>query len=147
MTEVDVAIVGAGAAGLAAASVLAGSPLTSLVLEARDRVGGRAHTVTQGGLPLDLGCEWLHSADRNPLVAPITALGLTIDKTPPPWMNPADTPMFGPDERADYGQAFAAFDERIEAAAKASGEVRKQTDEQDKQAAAKVGLESWRERF
>jgi monoamine oxidase len=122
MTEVDVAIVGAGAAGLAAASVLARSSLTSLVLEARDRVGGRAHTVTQGGLPLDLGCEWLHSADRNPLVAPITALGLTIDKTPPPWLNPAETPTFGPDERADYGQAFAAFEERIEAAAQAAGE-------------------------
>jgi monoamine oxidase len=122
MTEVDVAIIGAGAAGLAAASVLARSSLTTLVLEARDRVGGRAHTVTHGGLPLDLGCEWLHSADRNPLVAPITALGLTIDKTPPPWLNPADTPTFGPDEQADYGRAFAAFEERVEAAAQATGD-------------------------
>ena len=117
MTEVDVAIIGAGAAGLAAASVLAKAPLTCVVLEARDRVGGRAHTTLVDGLPLDLGCEWLHSADRNPLVAPIAALGLTIDKTPPPWLNPADTAVFSQAEHQAYGQAFSAFDERLEAAA------------------------------
>ncbi|CAN5147900.1 NAD(P)/FAD-dependent oxidoreductase [soil metagenome] len=118
MTEVDVAIIGAGAAGLAAARVLAATSLTCVVLEARDRIGGRAHTVGVGGLPLDLGCEWLHSADRNPLVAPIAALGLTIDKTPPPWMNPANTDPVG---RRAYGEAFAAFEARLEAAA-ATGE-------------------------
>jgi monoamine oxidase len=117
MTQVDVAIIGAGAAGLAAASALAGAPLSVLVLEARDRIGGRAHTATLDGLPLDLGCAWLHSADRNPLVAPIAALGLSIDKTPPPWANPIATPRFGADERAAYGAAFAALDERLEAAA------------------------------
>ena len=116
MTEVDIAIIGAGAAGLAAASALAASPLRVVVLEAQGRIGGRAHTVTRGGLPLDLGCEWLHSADRNPLVAPIAALGLTLDKTPPPWSNPADTLDFGPEERAAYGQAFEAFEARLEAA-------------------------------
>ena len=119
MTEVDVAIIGAGAAGLAAATVLAGTRLTCVVLEARDRVGGRAHTTVVDGLPLDLGCEWLHSADRNPLVAPIAALGLTIDKTPPPWLNPADTAVFSAAERQAYGQAFAAFDERLETATEA----------------------------
>jgi monoamine oxidase len=117
MTEVDVAIIGAGAAGLAAASALASAPLTTIVLEAQGRIGGRAHTVTHSGLPLDLGCEWLHSADRNPLVAAISALGLTIDKTPPPWANPAATATFSAEERQAYGAAFAALDEKVEVAA------------------------------
>ena len=117
MTEVDVAIIGAGAAGLAAASALAAAPLTTIVLEAQGRIGGRAHTVTLDGLPLDLGCEWLHSADRNPLVAAISALGLTIDRTPPPWANPAATATFSAEERQAYGAAFAALDEKVEVAA------------------------------
>jgi monoamine oxidase len=118
MTEVDVAIIGAGAAGLAAAATLAAAPLSLVVLEAQGRIGGRAHTVSLAGLPLDLGCEWLHSADRNPLVAPIAASGLTIDKTPPPWANPEATINFSAAEREAYGQAFATFDERVEAAAR-----------------------------
>lgn len=117
MTEVDVAIVGAGAAGLAAASALSTSPLSVVVLEAQDRIGGRAHTVSLAGLPLDLGCEWLHSADHNPLVAAIAARGLTIDKTPPPWANPEPTVNFSAADRQAYGDAFAAFDERVEASA------------------------------
>ncbi|CAN7291618.1 flavin monoamine oxidase family protein [Caulobacter sp. LjRoot300] len=118
MTEADVAIVGAGAAGLSAAATLAAAPLSVVVLEAQGRIGGRAHTVSLAGLPLDLGCEWLHSADRNPLVAPIAASGLTIDKTPPPWANPEATVNFSVAERQAYGQAFATFDERVEAAAR-----------------------------
>ncbi len=118
MTEVDVAIIGAGAAGLAAAATLAAASLSVVVLEAQGRIGGRAHTVSLAGLPLDLGCEWLHSADRNPLVAPIAASGLTIDKTPPPWANPEATVNFSAAERQAYGQAFAMFDERVEAAAR-----------------------------
>ena len=119
MTEVDVAIIGAGAAGLAAASALAAAPLSVVVLEAQGRIGGRAHTEIFDGLPLDLGCEWLHSADRNPLVEKIAASGLTIDKTPPPWANPEATANFGAEERQAYREAFAAFDERVEAAANA----------------------------
>jgi monoamine oxidase len=117
MTEVDVAIIGAGAAGLAAASALADSRLNVVVLEAQGRIGGRAHTVPLAGLPLDLGCEWLHSADRNPLVEKIAATGLTIDKTPPPWAHPEATANFSAEERQAYGEAFGAFDERVAAAA------------------------------
>jgi monoamine oxidase len=117
MTEVDVAIIGAGAAGLAAASTLAAAPLSVVVLEAQDRIGGRAHTVPLDGLRLDLGCEWLHSADHNPLVEKIAACGLTIDKTPPPWANPEATVTFSAEERQAYGEAFATLDARVEAAA------------------------------
>ena len=48
--------------------------------------GGRAWTTGVGtAVALDLGCGWLHSADRNPWHAIAVAQGRTIDKTPPPW--------------------------------------------------------------
>ena len=54
--EVDVAVIGAGAAGIAAGRRLVAAQEPSvLVLEARERVGGRVWTVEKGGLPLDLG--------------------------------------------------------------------------------------------
>jgi len=68
-SSVDVAIIGAGAAGLGAAHALKNSGLSIIVLEARDRVGGRAHTIMAApGITFDLGCGWLHSANENSFV-------------------------------------------------------------------------------
>ena len=63
MHETDVVVIGAGAAGVAAARRIAAAEVRVLVLEARNRVGGRAWTLRGAGFPLDLGCGWLHSAD------------------------------------------------------------------------------------
>ena len=66
---VDVVIVGAGAAGLAAARRLAEAGVSFQLLEASHRIGGRAHTeYLPDGSPFDLGCHWLHSASINPFV-------------------------------------------------------------------------------
>ncbi len=65
--SIDVAVIGAGAAGISATQALAGRPLSVVVLEARDRIGGRAQTVEREGYGLDMGCGWLHSADENVL--------------------------------------------------------------------------------
>ena len=61
MQKTDVVVVGAGAAGLAAARVLAESGVRVLVLEAKDRVGGRIYTerVSSGGL-VEHGAEFVH---------------------------------------------------------------------------------------
>lgn len=58
----DVVVVGAGAAGLAAARLLADAGRRVVVLEARDRIGGRIHTAAVPGLPLpiELGAEFVH---------------------------------------------------------------------------------------
>ncbi len=87
--KVAVAIIGGGAAGIAAARRLREARVAALLIEARPRLGGRAWTVAAAGLPLDLGCGWLHSADRNPWTSIAEAQGRTIDKTPPPWSRPA----------------------------------------------------------
>ncbi len=85
-SEVDVAVVGAGSAGIAAARRLAAAPGVSvLVLEARERPGGRAWTVEKGGYPCDLGGEWLHSADRNVLSGIAAELGFAIYRRRPDW--------------------------------------------------------------
>jgi monoamine oxidase len=118
-SEVDVAIIGAGAAGLGAARALENSGLSVIVLEARDRVGGRAHTIMAApDITFDLGCGWLHSADENSFVKIATQLNFEIDKTRPPWREQSFDAGFPIEERADFIAALDAFYERAEQAAK-----------------------------
>lgn len=60
--QTDVAIIGAGVAGLAAARVLSSAGVGVCILEARDRIGGRVHTVRDPLLPVpvELGAEFVH---------------------------------------------------------------------------------------
>ncbi|MBG0826457.1 FAD-dependent oxidoreductase [Planomonospora sp. ID67723] len=62
-----VIVIGAGLAGLAAANALASAGVEVLVLEARDRLGGRIRTVETGGADVDLGAAWIHNPQGNPL--------------------------------------------------------------------------------
>jgi monoamine oxidase len=80
--DTDIVVVGAGAAGIGAALELRERGLSCVVLEAADRPGGRAFTDTTS-LPghWDQGCQWLHCADVNPLVAWADRLGATYDRT------------------------------------------------------------------
>ena len=55
------------------------------MLEGRGRPGGRAWTIDAGGYPADLGCEWLHSADRNVLVPLAEQLGFALNRRRPDW--------------------------------------------------------------
>ena len=115
---VDVAIVGAGAAGIGAARRLAASGLSVLVLEARDRAGGRAHTLTgRSGTGIDLGCGWLHSADRNPWVTLAEAQGFDIDRSRPSWERRLTGVNMSEAQARAFGRAFEAFEAKLEAAA------------------------------
>ena len=62
-----VIIVGAGWAGLTAANALRNAGVDHVLLEGRARIGGRAHTVDVGGVPVDLGCSWIHDPIDNPM--------------------------------------------------------------------------------
>jgi monoamine oxidase len=118
-SEVDVAILGAGAAGLGAAHALQGTGLSTVVLEARHRVGGRAHTILAApNITFDLGCGWLHSADKNSFVGIAQQLDFEIDQTRPPWREQSFDAGFPRDERLDFTRALDAFYDRAEDAAR-----------------------------
>jgi monoamine oxidase len=116
-SEVDVAVIGAGAAGLAAAHELAAAGLDVLLVEARDRIGGRAWTLREGQpCPLDLGCGWLHSADVNPWAEIAEELGFALDKSTPPWARRSRDRGFAPGEYEDFSRASELFWDRLEEA-------------------------------
>ena len=117
-SEVDVAIIGAGAAGLGAAHALENSDLSVIALEARDRVGGRGHTIMAApDITFDLGCGWLHSADENSFVPIAERLHFEIDRTRPPWREQAVNGAFPLHERTDFLAALDTFYDRAEDAA------------------------------
>lgn len=60
-----VVVIGAGLAGLAAARALVDEGIEVIVVEARDRVGGRARTIDVGGTAADLGPSWVHGVTDN----------------------------------------------------------------------------------
>ena len=122
-SEVEVAVIGAGAAGIAAARRLHDARVDCLLIEARDRLGGRAFTERKSGYPLDLGCGWLHSADVNPWSKIAQAQGKTIDKTPPPWMRPIPQPKFPLDQQREFREASKAFFERLDEAGRKEPDV------------------------
>ncbi|MGB9366269.1 MAG: NAD(P)/FAD-dependent oxidoreductase [Xanthobacteraceae bacterium] len=115
MHEIDVAVIGGGAAGIAAAARLRGKRQSSLLIEARNRVGGRALTLP-GDFALDLGCGWLHSADENEWAALAPQLGFQVDDYPPPWARPAWEGNFSAAEQTEYWAAWRRFYTRVEAA-------------------------------
>ncbi|HEY0329733.1 MAG TPA: NAD(P)/FAD-dependent oxidoreductase [Rhodopseudomonas sp.] len=117
-SEIDIAIIGAGAAGLGAAFALQGAGRSVIILEARDRIGGRGHTILAApDIPFDVGCEWLHSADRNSFVGIATSLGAAIDRSRGSWRDHAYDVGFSAQAHAAFYEAQDAFYARVEAAA------------------------------
>lgn len=72
----EIVVIGAGAAGLAAARALTDNGYSVTIVEARDRIGGRVHTDTSLGVPVDLGASWIHGSDGNPLTKLADAAGV-----------------------------------------------------------------------
>jgi monoamine oxidase len=74
--DVDVLVIGAGAAGIGAANSILDGGLSVTVLEAKDRDGGRAFTEYDAfGFAFDHGCAWIHESEKNPFMAVVEALG------------------------------------------------------------------------
>ena len=112
---IDLAIVGGGAAGIAAAREARNRGLSALILEASDRVGGRAHTVEWEGHALDLGATWLHSTGHNPLVPLAEELGVAIDRAPTPWRDQYRNLGYSEEEQTQSWATMDAFAERLRA--------------------------------
>jgi monoamine oxidase len=76
-----VIVIGAGFAGLSAASALRQAGAEVVVLEARNRPGGRVLTDRSLGFPIDLGPSWLHGGAGNPLKSMATDAGIATQAT------------------------------------------------------------------
>ncbi|MBY4130272.1 FAD-dependent oxidoreductase [Rhodococcus fascians] len=122
MTHVDTIVVGAGISGLTAARILHGAGRRVLVLEARDRVGGRVWTVRADGDILDAGASWIHGIDNNPLAEAAHAFGIRTaeftvgsyqpDGRPIAYYSPTGTRL-SEDEAARFAADVHDFDERF----------------------------------
>jgi polyamine oxidase len=71
-----VVVIGAGVSGLVAARALRLAGVEVLIVEARDRTGGRTHTVDLDGTPVDLGAAWVHDGAGSPLLPYLRTLGV-----------------------------------------------------------------------
>src|SRR5262245_7199701 len=85
MGVLDAVIVGAGAAGIAAARWLTAAGRRVMVLEARDRIGGRTAVDHSLGVPVDMGAAFLHFADQNPWTVLAEQQGFTVIRREPGW--------------------------------------------------------------
>ncbi|CAI9772578.1 unnamed protein product [Fraxinus pennsylvanica] len=78
----SVIVIGGGTAGIAAARALHDASFQVVLLESRERIGGRVHTDYSFGFPVDLGASWLHGVCKeNPLAPVIGRLGLPLYRT------------------------------------------------------------------
>lgn len=111
----DLAIVGTGAAGIAAAREARKRGVQAIILEASERIGGRACTIDWRGHALDLGATWVHSADRNPLALLAEQLDVAIDRAPTPWRNQYKNLGYSEEEQAQSWAAMEAFAKRLRA--------------------------------
>ena len=79
---IEVIVIGAGVAGLAAARALHDAGRQVVVLEGRDRAGGRIATDRSLGAPVDLGAAWIHGIRGNPITALARRAGLRTMLSP-----------------------------------------------------------------
>ncbi len=123
MSQKKIIIIGAGIAGLAAGTRLLEHGFDVLLLEARDRCGGRISTDNKLGIPIGRGAGWIHGIEHNP----ITALAQRFHAK----MLPADTKHYVRFDRhgnsipLDVMQAFdTKFDALLEQAKKLADEAK-----------------------
>lgn len=114
-TDTDVVVIGAGLAGLGAATALRRRGLRAVVLEAADRIGGRAWTTCPaalGGAWFDMGAVWLHSAEHNPLVPIARAAGETLLRSDALRRRHVfiGARRASPAEEAEYDDAFVRYE-------------------------------------
>src|SRR5215472_6362388 len=81
--EADIVVIGAGAAGIAAARRIQATGRKVIVVEAANQIGGRCLTdSTTFDVPFDRGARWMHNPDTNPIIKLARAAGLEIATAP-----------------------------------------------------------------
>jgi monoamine oxidase len=119
----DVLVIGAGIAGLRAAEVLVANGRRVIVLEARDRLGGRIYTDRSWGVPVELGASWIHGVENNPIAALAAAKGITTQATD------YESIMYGADGQRLGDGALDDIEEQVADLVEAGREGSPDTDE------------------
>ncbi|MCW3494166.1 flavin monoamine oxidase family protein [Microbacterium sp. SSM24] len=111
MERFDTIVVGAGVSGLTAARLLTRHGRRVLVLEARDRVGGRVSTDHRLGRATDMGASWIHGVTDSPVAAAAEALGMRTIEFTVGGYQPDSRPIahYGPDGVRLSAEAAARY--------------------------------------
>jgi monoamine oxidase len=81
--EADIVVIGAGAAGIAAARRIMAANRKVIVVEAASQIGGRCQTdISTFDVPFDRGARWMHNPEINPMIKLARAVGLEITTAP-----------------------------------------------------------------
>lgn len=120
---IDVAIIGAGPAGIAAGRALLASGRSVLLIEARGRIGGRTLTLPFAGHPVDLGAHWLHAGPVNPVVRLARSLSWRLARAPQARHLFLEGRQARAAEDRAYEQAFARADRALTREAGGAGDV------------------------
>jgi monoamine oxidase len=122
--DTDVAIIGAGAAGIAAARKVAAAGRRFALIEASDHVGGRCVTDTRTfGIPFDRGAHWVHFPDMNPVARLAARTGLEIYPAPPGQKLRIGKRNAREGEMEDYLAAMVRTNRAIQEAARGKTDV------------------------
>ena len=105
---VGTVVIGGGAAGVAAARALHDASEDVLLVEASERLGGRARSVRLADVDVtvDFGCGWLHSAERNPWARIAERDGFTVDRSSPHWREQWRGLGFPADDQRAFAEAY-----------------------------------------
>ena len=130
-----VLVIGAGIAGLTVANALAHAAVDCVVLEARNRIGGRLYTGDLGGSPVDFGGSWIHHPDGNPIRRfarldgiecrsgnPLPSLA-AFDCVTGRWLSPPDIDESLTGVQDGYNEALAGLRTRLGPAASAAAGI------------------------
>lgn len=123
--DVDVVIIGAGIAGLSAARVLLDAGHSVSLIEAADRIGGRAYTESSSfGVPFDHGCSWINHGDKNPWAFLAKQAGFDLyDHTSAGSAYYVDGKLANAAQRGAYNRGWGAVTQALAAAGEAGIDV------------------------
>ncbi|NMF56481.1 flavin monoamine oxidase family protein [Pseudanabaena yagii] len=127
--EQQIIVIGAGIAGIAAAKKLQSQGYRVIILEGRDRIGGRMWTDDSLGVPLDLGAAWIHTVDDNPISPLVKQFGIqtVVSDIQSQWNYKGINQLLNESEEQDISRALRVFKNRVNKLKKAPSSSRQTT--------------------